>query len=71
MSDMRPFDAAIGAMPKANKEICDWIDAQRQRPAAHQHDMHLTKVETFKVCKNTKLTVPLCVNGGFAMYLQK
>lgn len=71
MSDIRPFDAARGALPAPDQALCDWIDAQRQRPTAHQHNMHLTCVETLAVTRHDVLTVPMCVNGGFVMHLAR
>ncbi len=71
LSDERPFDVAEGALPKPDKAMCDWLEACTQRPAHHQHKMDAMKIETFKVKKGDALTVPMSVNGGFVMTLDK
>ena len=70
LGDLRPFDAAQGALPPADEKLVDQLmNHTRARDCAHQHDMHRVKIETFKVKKGDRLFVPLNVNGGFAMVL--
>ncbi|MCI5729375.1 MAG: glycoside hydrolase family 97 protein [Clostridia bacterium] len=70
LGDLRPFDAAQGALPPADEKLVDQLmNHTRARDCAHQHDMHRVKTETFKVKKGDRLFVPLNVNGGFAMVL--
>ena len=71
LSDERPFDVAEGALPAPDAELIAKLEAMSQRPAHHQHDMHAMKIETFTVKKGETLTVPMSVNGGFAMVLEK
>ena len=71
LSDERPFDVAEGALPAPDAEMVAKLEAMSQRPAHHQHDMHAMKITTFKVRKGDVLTIPMSVNGGFAMDLQK
>lgn len=71
LSDLRPFDAAEGALPPPDKAMVDALERMSQRPAHHQHDMHAMKITTFKVKKGDSMQIPLSVNGGFAMVLEK
>lgn len=71
LSDERPFDVAEGALPRPDAEMIAGLEAMSQRPAHHQHDMHLMKITSFQVKKGDTLTVPMSVNGGFAMVIEK
>jgi len=70
LSDLQPFDAAHGALPPPTEENCRWIDQQMQRPTAHQHDIHSVNVMTRTVRRGDVLTIPMSVNGGFAMMIR-
>lgn len=67
LSDELPFDAAIGALPDPDQEMVERLMQCTQRPAAHLHDMHKVKVEHVTLQKGSRMTIPLSVNGGFAM----
>lgn len=71
LSGDRPFDAAIGAMPPASAQLCAELDAMPSRPALHQHELSKMRIETIKVVKGDVLTVPMSVNGGFTMVIEK
>lgn len=71
LSDERPFDVAEGALPAPDAAMVASLEAMSQRPAYHQHDMHAMKITTLKVKKGDTLTIPLSVNGGFAMVVEK
>lgn len=71
LSDERPFDVAEGALPAPDAAMVAALEAMSQRPAHHQHDMHAMKITTFTVKKGDVLTIPMSVNGGFAMTVDK
>jgi len=71
LSDERPFDVAEGALPAPDAAMVTALENMSQRPAHHQHDMHAMKISTFKVKKGDSITIPLSVNGGFALVLEK
>ena len=71
LSDERPFDVAEGALPKPDAALVASLEAMSQRPAHHQHDMHAMAISTLQVKKGDVLTIPMSVNGGFAMVLDK
>ncbi len=71
LSDERPFDVAEGALPPPDKAMVDILEATAQRPAHHQHDVHAMKISTFKVKKGDTLMIPMSVNGGFAMNIER
>ena len=71
LSDLRPYDAAEGALPAFDADAVAKLDAMKSRATLHNHDAHAMKVTTFKVRKGDKLTVPMAVNGGFALMLEK
>ncbi|MFV0399021.1 MAG: glycoside hydrolase family 97 catalytic domain-containing protein [Oscillospiraceae bacterium] len=67
LSDLRPFDPAVGALPAPTQADSDAAFAARMRECAHQHDIHLNRTERLTVKKGDVLTIPMNVNGGFAM----
>ena len=71
MGDLRPFDVAEGALPPADEALVQKIDAMASRPALHNHDLHRMRIESFKVRKGDEKTIPLAVNGGFALMIEK
>ena len=71
LGDETPFDAAEGALPPADAELCAKLDAMPGRPALHAHDLHRMRVESFPVKKGDALDIPLAANGGFALMLEK
>ena len=71
LSDALPYDAAVGALPTADAQTIAMLEASRSRPALHNHNLHAMKITTFTVRKGDVLTIPMSVNGGFAMDLQK
>ena len=71
LSDLRPFDAAEGALPAPDADAVAKLDAMKSRATLHNHDAHAMKVTTFAVRKGDALTVPMAVNGGFALVLEK
>jgi hypothetical protein len=70
LSDERPFDVAEGSLPAPDAALVAELEAMSQRPAHHQHDMHAMRIEELTVRKGDVLTVPLSVNGGFAMVVE-
>jgi len=68
---LRPFDAAVGALPPADQALVDLLDASRQRPTGHQHDVHRVRIESRTVTRDETLTIPLSYNGGFALHLKR
>ena len=71
LTDERPFDVSEGALPPADEALCAKLDAMPSRPALHGHDLHAMRVERFQVKKGDVLEIPLAVNGGFALMLEK
>ena len=71
LSDLRPTDAAKGALGEMTPEIVSYLESLPSRPCQHQHDMHKTRVDRFTVRKGDVLTIPESANGGFALYLKK
>jgi hypothetical protein len=71
LSDERPFDVAEGALPKPDAALVASLEAMSQRPAHHQHDMHAMVISALQVKNGDVLTIPMSVNGGFAMVLDK
>ena len=71
LGDLRPFDVAEGALPPADEALVQKIDAMASRPALHNHDLHRMRIESFKVRKGDEKTIPLAVNGGFALMIEK
>ncbi len=71
LSDERPFDVAEGALPAPDAALVAQLEAMSQRPAHHQHDMHLMRIEQLTVRKGDVVTVPMSVNGGFAMVVER
>ena len=71
LSDLRPTDAAKGALGEMTPEIVAFLEAQMSRPCQHQHDVHKTRVDHFTVRKGDRLMIPESANGGFALYLKK
>lgn len=71
LSDLRPFDAAEGALPAADAETVAKLEAMSCRSTLHNHDAHAMKVTSFTVEKGDTLTVPMAVGGGFVLVLEK
>ena len=71
LSDERPFDVAEGSLPAPDAAMVAALEAMSQRPAHHQHDMHAMRIQELTVRKGDVLTVPMSVNGGFAMVVEK
>lgn len=71
LSDLRPFDAAEGALPAPDADAIAKLDAMKSRATLHNHDAHAMKVTSFAVKKGDVLTVPMAVGGGFALVLEK
>ena len=70
LSDLRPSDAAVGALGEMTPEIVASLEEMFQRPCQHQHDIHKTLHRNFTVKKGETLVIPESVNGGFALKLR-
>lgn len=70
LSDLRPFDVAVGALGEPDQALCDEMMAGRQRPTLHNHDLHAVRIEHVSVRQGDEMTIPLAANGGFAMILR-
>jgi alpha-glucosidase len=69
ISEDRPFDQAVGALPPADDKICAELAASFTRKCAHQHDVHKVRTEKLSVKFGEEFRLPLSVNGGFALRL--
>ncbi len=70
LSDLVEPDAARGALPPMDRETINRYDAMPSKPCYHQHNVHLNRVEHLSLKKDDTLTVPMSVNGGFAMLIK-
>ena len=65
------FDYWQGALPAPDAALVAQLEVMSQRPAHHQHDMHLMRIQQLTVRKGDVVTVHMSVNGGFAMVVEK
>lgn len=70
LSDLLTFDAALGALPGADEKVIRFLDGRRVRPSLHEHNMRLVNTSSFSVRAGERLSIPMAVNGGFALMLK-
>ncbi len=70
LSDLVEPDAAVGALPPMDAETIERYDRMPSKPCYHQHNVHLNRVENFDVRPGETVTVPMSVNGGFALVVR-
>ncbi len=70
LSDLRPFDVSTGTLPPPDETLCQELRDSYGRPSLHGHNMHAVRTERLTVQSGETLSLPMAVNGGFAMIVR-
>lgn len=71
LDDLRSVDVPIGVMEPTSKAQYDEWEKITSRSTSHHHDLHMARITSFTVTKDTVLEIPCVQDGGFAIKIKR